>query len=63
MDMNEIHDYARRLLAAHGDQAEQEAARKAAECEQGGDKTQGCHQHHARAACELTAGLPARPPR
>ena len=30
MDMVEIHDYARRLLDAHGDKAEWEAAQKAA---------------------------------
>jgi hypothetical protein len=32
MDMNEIHDYARRLLEAHGERAGLEAAQKAAEC-------------------------------
>lgn len=34
MDMSEIHDYARRLLSAHGDKAELEAAQKAVEYEQ-----------------------------
>jgi hypothetical protein len=56
MDMNEIHDYARRLLAAHGDQAEQEAARKAAECEQGGDKTQAHDWRRIQAAISTMRG-------
>jgi hypothetical protein len=38
--MNEIHDYARHLLDAHGDKAEWEAAQKAAECNQQGDNDQ-----------------------
>jgi len=41
MDMNEIHDYARRFIATHGDRAEVEAAQKVAECEKLGEK------HHA----------------
>ncbi|MGA8691318.1 MAG: hypothetical protein WB662_15775 [Methyloceanibacter sp.] len=35
MDMNEIHD-----LDAHGHKAEREAAQRAAECDQQGDKDQ-----------------------
>jgi hypothetical protein len=38
MDMNEIHDYARRLLEAPGDKAELEAAQKAADWKRSGDK-------------------------
>ena len=34
MDMNEIHDYVRRLLDARGDKAEWEASQRAAECDQ-----------------------------
>lgn len=40
MDMNAIHDYARRLRDTLGDKAELEAAQKAAECEKQGDKEQ-----------------------
>ena len=40
MDMNEIHDYARRSYDAHGDKAEWEAAQRAAECDQQDDKDQ-----------------------
>jgi hypothetical protein len=40
MHMNEIHDYARRLVGAHGDKAEFEAAQKASECDKQGDKAQ-----------------------
>ena len=39
MDMNEIHDYARRLLDAHGDKAEWEASQRAAKCDQQVTKT------------------------
>ena len=38
MDSNAIHDYARRFVGAHGDKAELEAARRAAECERQGEK-------------------------
>ncbi|HUU67445.1 MAG TPA: hypothetical protein VMW57_09245 [Methyloceanibacter sp.] len=40
MDMNEIHDYARRFKATHGDRAEAEAAQKVVECEKLGEKHQ-----------------------
>jgi len=40
MNMNEIHDYARRFLGTHGEMAEAEAARKAAEFEKQGDQKQ-----------------------
>jgi hypothetical protein len=40
MDMNEIHDYARRFIGAHGERAAIEAAQRAAECEKSGDKDQ-----------------------
>jgi hypothetical protein len=40
MDMNEVHDYARRYLGTHGERAEAEAAQKIAECEKAGDKAQ-----------------------
>jgi hypothetical protein len=56
MDMNEIHDYARRLLEAHGDQAEKEAAQKAVECEQGGDKSQAYDWRRIQAAISTMRG-------
>jgi len=40
MNMNEIHDYARRFLGTHGEKAEAEAARKVADLEKQGDKHQ-----------------------
>ena len=40
MNMNEIHDYARRFLGTHGEMTEAEAARKAAEFEKQGNSKQ-----------------------
>ena len=40
MDSNGIHDFARRLVDAHGDKAQLEAAQRAAECERQGQKVQ-----------------------
>ena len=40
MNMNEIHDYARRFLGTHGEKAEAEAAQRAAYFEKQGDKRQ-----------------------
>jgi hypothetical protein len=40
MDMNEIHDYARRFVGTHGEKAAVEAAQRAAECEKSGDTVQ-----------------------
>lgn len=40
MEMNEIHDYARRFIGAHGNKAAMEAAQRAAECEKIGDEVQ-----------------------
>ena len=37
MDITAIHDYARRLVGAHGDKAELEAAQRAAQCERHGE--------------------------
>lgn len=38
MNMNEIHDYARRFLGTHGDNAVAQAAQQAADCEARGEK-------------------------
>ena len=62
MDINAIHDYARRLVGAHGDKAQLEAAQRAAECEREGEKAQAGDwrriqvgdQGDAWTACELT---------
>lgn len=40
MDINAIHDYARRLVGAHGVKAQLEAAQRASECEREGEKAQ-----------------------
>lgn len=40
MNMNEIHDYARRFLGALGEKAEVEASQRAAAFEEQGDKSQ-----------------------
>lgn len=40
MQASEVHSYARKLYAAHGDNAELEAAQKAREFEQAGDHDQ-----------------------
>ncbi|MFQ5624239.1 MAG: hypothetical protein ACE5FS_12695 [Paracoccaceae bacterium] len=40
MKSAEVEDYARRLLSAHGDRAEAEAAQKVRECEERGDAAQ-----------------------
>ena len=40
MQVLQVHDFARRLYAAHGDRAELEAAQKARNLEDGGDLSQ-----------------------
>jgi len=50
MNMNEIHDYARRFLGTHGEMAEAEAARKEAEFEKQGDQKQAEDWRRIRAA-------------
>ena len=50
MDINVIHEHARRLVNAHGDKAELEAARKAAECERQGEKRQAVDWRRIQAA-------------
>ena len=56
MDMAEIHDYARRLLDAHGDKAQWEAAQKAAECDQQGDGDQASDWRRIQAAIKEMRG-------
>jgi hypothetical protein len=56
MDMNEIHDYARRFMGTHGEKAALEAAQKAAECEKSGDKTQAKDWRRIQAAIEEMRG-------
>ena len=56
MDMNEIHDYARRFLGTHGDRAAVEAAQKAAECEKFGDKLRADDWRRIQAAIKEMRG-------
>lgn len=56
MDMNEIHDYARRFIGAHGNQAEVEAAQKIADCEKHGEKDQAENWRRIKAAIKEMRG-------
>jgi hypothetical protein len=56
MDANAIHHYARRLLETHGDKAELEAARKAAECERQHDHVQAQDWRRIEAAISEMRG-------
>ncbi len=56
MDMNEIHDYARRFVGAHGDKAAMEAAQRASECEKQGDKAQAEDWRRIEAAIKEMRG-------
>lgn len=56
MDMNEVHDYARRFLSTHGEKAEAEAALKAAECEKVGDTSQAEDWRRIQAAIKEMRG-------
>ena len=56
MDMNEIHDYARRLLEALGNKAELEAAQKAADWERNGEKNQARDWRRIRVAIKEMRG-------
>ncbi|MGI8726009.1 MAG: hypothetical protein ACR2J1_11840 [Methyloceanibacter sp.] len=54
--MSQIHDLARRLFDAHGDKAELEAARKAAECEQQGTTKEASDWRRIQAAIKEMRG-------
>ncbi|MEZ5874207.1 MAG: hypothetical protein R3D30_05055 [Hyphomicrobiales bacterium] len=56
MDMNEIHDYARRFVGAHGDKAALEAAQRASQCEKQGDKAQAQDWRRIEAAIKEMRG-------
>lgn len=56
MEEAEIHDYARQLLAAHGDKAVAEAARKARSLEEKGDAEEAKTWRHIEAAIKLMLG-------
>lgn len=56
MDINAVHDYARRLVGAHGERAELEAAQRAANCEQQGDKEQAQDWRRIQAAIRQMRG-------
>ena len=56
MNMNEIHDYARRLLGTHGDKAEAEAAQRAADFEKQGEKQEAKDWRRIQAAISSMRG-------
>jgi hypothetical protein len=56
MDSTAIHDYARRLVGAHGDKAELEAAQRAASCERQGDKGRAADWRKIQAAIKEMRG-------
>lgn len=56
MDMNEIHDYARRFVGTHGDKAAVEAAQKAAECDRLGDRARAEDWRRIKAAIQEMRG-------
>ena len=56
MNMNEIHDYARRFLGTHGDKAEAEAARRAADFEKQGDRQEAQDWRRIQAAISSMRG-------
>ena len=56
MNMNEIHDYARRFLGTHGDKAEAEAAQRAADFEKQGDRQQAEDWRRIQAAISSMRG-------
>ena len=52
----EIYDYARQLLEAHGDAAVLEAAQKAFDCEEKGQREEAETWRHIEAALKLMRG-------
>ena len=56
MHMNEVHDYARRFVGAHGEKAEAEAALKIVECEKSGDNSQAKDWRRIQAAIRQMRG-------
>ena len=56
MDMNEIHDYARRFIGTHCDRAEVEAAQKVAEYEKLGERQEAEDWRRIRTAIKEMRG-------
>jgi hypothetical protein len=56
MDINVIHEHARRLVNAHGDKAELAAAQKAADCERHGEPRQAIDWRRIQAAIREMRG-------
>jgi hypothetical protein len=52
----DIHDYARQLLEAHGDMAVVEAARRACDCEEQGQREEAETWRHIEAALKQMRG-------
>lgn len=56
MDMTQVDDYANRLLTAHGDRAEYEAAQKAKSCEEAGNGDQAEQWRRVREKIRILRG-------
>jgi len=56
MRETEVHDYARRLLEAHGEKAVVEAAQKACACEKKGQSEEAATWRRIEAALRLMRG-------
>jgi hypothetical protein len=56
MDMQQVHDFARKLIEAHGDAAEAEAAAKLQDAEKSGDKAEIDNWRRIRAAVRERKG-------
>lgn len=56
MDSREIHDYARRFVGAHGNNAELEAAQRAAQCERQRHEDQAVDWRRIQAAIREMRG-------
>jgi hypothetical protein len=56
MQSIDVNGYARKLLRAHGDKAEMEAAQKAAECERNGDDDQASTWRRVQATIKTMRG-------
>ena len=56
MDSNGIHDFARRLVDAHGDKAQLEAAQRAVDCECQGENAQAGNWRRIQSAIKEMRG-------
>lgn len=56
MQTMDVNSYARKLLRAHGDKAELEAAQKATDCERSGEDVQASTWRRVQAAIKVMRG-------